>query len=276
VSRTAATPPHGTPARYLGTRTGSRPACRCRPCTDAHTRACAARHVAHLAGRPPRIPADTVTQHVRQLLDRGMSRCQIAIAAGVSKSSVMNAASGKNITFNRTVAEKILAVQPRIVRDTDRLPFIGTQRRIQALHAIGHGPLSISEATGISSYNIRAIAQGERGAITAATYKTVRAAYRKLAAIPGPSIRAREKAIRLGWSPPTAWDNIDDPAARPDVDYRPSRAKPRARTKVVADVARVAELTAAGRTAQQIADELGCHKRTVVRARGRVEMAVAA
>lgn len=269
------TPPHGTPTRYLGTRTGSRPPCRCRPCTDAHTKACAARLLAHLGGRSPRVPAAEVTQHVLGLLDRGMSRCQIAIAAGVSKSSVMNAAAGKNLTFNRTVADKILAVQPRIVRETDRLPTIGTQRRIQALHAIGHGQLAISQATGISCYNLRAIAQGQRGTVTAATYKAVRAAYRQLACRPGASVRARRKAAQLGWQPPTAWDDIDNPNARPTRSGK-TRTKDGARPKVHADTARVAELTAAGRTAAQIADEIGCHKRSVVRARRRAEMAVAA
>lgn len=268
-------PPHGTTARYLGTRTKSRPPCRCRPCTDAHTKACAARHLAHLAGWPPRVPADAVTQHVRTLLDRGMSRCQIAIAARVSKSSVMNAAAGRSLTINRTIADKILAVQPRIVRDTDLLPITGTQRRIQALHAIGHGALSISQATGISAYNIRAISQGERGAITAATYKTVRAAYRQLVCSPGISIRARNKAARLGWAPPTAWDDIDNPHARPELVGK-SQAKVGARRKVTVDPAHVAQLTADGKTSRQIADELGCHQRSVVRARRRAEMAVAA
>lgn len=267
-------PPHGTPARYRGTRTGSRPPCRCRPCTDAHTRACAARELANLSGRPLRVPAGPVTAHVQFLVGRGMSCTQISIAAGVARATVANAAAGRNLAFNRTIADKIMTVQPRIVRDTDRVPFTGTQRRIQALHVIGHGPLSIATATGLSTYNVRVIAHGGRGAITAATYRAVRAAYRELICTPGPSPRARKKAIRLGWLPPIAWDDIDDPNCKPE-GARKTKAKADSR-RVVADVSRVAELTAAGRSAQQIADELGCHSRSVVRARRRAEMAVAA
>ncbi|WP_428956151.1 helix-turn-helix domain-containing protein [Streptomyces sp. cg35] len=210
------TPPHGTPARYRGTRNGSRPPCHCRPCVDSHTKACAERLLANSSGRSLRVPAGPVAEHITALLGRGMSRVQISIAAGVSKATVTNIAAGKNEKINRPVAEKILAVQPQIVRATDRVPFIGTQRRIQALYAIGHGPASVSLATGVSAYNLWAIAAGERGAVTAATYRAIRAAYRQLICTPGHSARARKAAARNGWLPPAAWGDIDNPNCKPD------------------------------------------------------------
>jgi hypothetical protein len=85
---------------------------------------------------------------------------------------------------------------------------------------------------------------------------------------------ARNLAAREGWHGPLAWDDIDNPDCKPE-GARKSRAKVGSQ-RVVADVSRVAALTAAGYSAQQIADELGCHKRSVTRARRRAEMAVAA
>lgn len=219
MSRKVPTPEHGTPARYLGTRTGSRPPCGCRKCVDAHTRACSLRAVARAAGNPPRVPTRPVTEHVHKLLTAGMSCAQIAIAADVSRSSVCNAANSKNPTFNRAVANKILTVRPRIVRDTDRLPIVGTRRRLQALYAIGHGALSVSQVTGMSPYTIQKIVNESHATITASTYKKVRAAYRQLVAIPGVSARAKASARTGGWPAPAAWgDDIDNPAATPDID----------------------------------------------------------
>lgn len=219
MTRTVPMPEHGTPARYLGTRTGSRPPCGCRKCIDAHSRACRTRELAHLQGTPPRVPTGPITQHVHALTRRGLSCAQIAIAAGVSKSSVANAKNARNPTFNRTVADKILAVRPRIVRDTDRVPATGTRRRIQALYAIGHGSKAISELTSMSPYSIQIIANRPHEIVTAGTYKAIRKAYRALAVQPGVSARAKASARSNSWAPPAAWgDDIDDPAATPEAD----------------------------------------------------------
>lgn len=187
-------PPHGTPARYQGNRTGTRPPCKCRPCLDAHRRACNERELAHLSGNPPRVPVGPVRDHVHALLAVGMSHTQIAIAAGVSRGAVLNVARAKNPTCNRGTASKVLAVRPRIVRDTDRLPAVGTRRRLQALYAMGHGSLVLSPIVGLTNTSIQNLLYERTEDVTAATYKAVRAAYRQLAATPGNSSRARASA----------------------------------------------------------------------------------
>lgn len=207
-------PPHGTTARYQGNRTGTRPPCKCRPCLNAHRRACAERELAHLKGEPPRRDIEPVRQHILSLLAAGMSHTQIAIAAGLSRGSVLNVARAKNPTCNRKTATRILAVRPRIVRDTDRLPAVGTRRRLQALYAMGHGSLVLGPLVGLTNTSIQNLLYERTEDVTAATYKAVRAAYRQLAATPGDSRRARASARAGGWAPPAAWDdNIDDPAA---------------------------------------------------------------
>lgn len=211
-------PPHGTPARYQGNRTGTRPPCKCRPCVAAHSKACQLRVLAHLTGVPPRVPAKPVADHVRSLIAVGMSRAQIAVAAGVSRSSVAHIALEQNPTVNRTTADKILAVRPRIVRDTDRLPAVGTRRRLQALYAMGHGSKAIRSLSGLTNGAVQNLLYERTGDVTAATYKAVRAAYRRLATTPGSSDRAKASARRHGWPPPAAWDDdIDNPAAVPNV-----------------------------------------------------------
>lgn len=212
-------PPHGTPSRYFGTPTGSRPPCSCRLCVDAHSRACRERELATLNGTPPRVPTGPIADHIHALLTAGMSRTQIAIAAGVSRSAVANAAKTKTPMTNRRTARLILAVRPRIVRDTDRLPIVGTRRRIQALYSIGHGAKVISELTGMSPYAIQIIANRQQDVVTAATYKKIRAAYRALAVRPGTSLRAKASARTHGWLPPVAWgEDIDRPDAQPNLD----------------------------------------------------------
>ena len=52
--------------------------------------------------------------------------------------------------------------------------------------------------------------------VALATHDRIAAAYDELAMRPGPSARNR----RLGYPPPLAWDDIDDPAATPDLGAR--------------------------------------------------------
>src|SRR5207248_8683430 len=39
--------------------------------------------------------------------------------------------------------------------------------------------------------------------------------FERWSATRGPSVRARNHAAKLGWLPPLAWDNIDNPAEQP-------------------------------------------------------------
>lgn len=84
---------------------------------------------------------------------------------------------------------------------------------------------------------------------------------------------ARNIAAREGWHGPLAWDAIDDPDCEPETGGTTNIHR---RRKVTVDPQRVARLTLLGKTNEQIAAELGCHERTVSRARKRAEMGVAA
>lgn len=102
------------------------------------------------------------------------------------------------------------------------IPAIGTQRRIQALMALGWTTTDIAHACGWTHRNrVRQILGGQKGRptrwVTRTTAAKVGQVYDRLSmTLPemnGPRRRSRSMALRLGYAPPLAWDDIDtDPA----------------------------------------------------------------
>lgn len=106
-----------------------------------------------------------------------------------------------------------------------RIDPTGTGRRVQALIALGWTYLDIERATGLQDAELRRFALGHRAYVYSSTHAKVDAAYRRLCMVVPPSTNSREKqartkarniARRHGWLPPLAWDDIDDPAERPN------------------------------------------------------------
>ncbi|MFI8191432.1 helix-turn-helix domain-containing protein [Streptomyces sp. NPDC085946] len=268
-------PPHGTEYRYRGPKNGSWPGCRCTKCTHAQTRGGKARAVARLRGEGPLYPGTPVVEHIKKLHDEhGMSYALIARRAGVSDATITYLVRGITKNPKREKALRILAVKPADFDAEAIRPAIGTVRRIRALYVIGHSPKTIAAAADLDESTVSHLANGRHATVLHATENKIRRAYSKLSAVSGPSEKAKQRAAAQKWHGPLAWDDIDDPNCKPET-FRKSKAKAGVR-RMHADPARVAELTAAGRTAQQIADELGCHKRSVTRARRRAEQQLAA
>lgn len=228
----------------------------------------------HLRGRRRLVDTTQARAHIERLQANHWTFQQIAAAGGVSESAAYAIAAGQPGARASTVIG-ILSV-PITSKQEQTVDATGTRRRIQALMCIGHSCPAIAKRTGYSDDWMRRIAAGWVHTVPASTATAIARTYRELVAQPGTSTKARAHARAHAWHGPLAWDRIDDPDCQPETEHRTSRAKNGGKRKVFADPARVAELTAAGKSAQQIADELGCHKRTVVRARGRAEMAVAA
>jgi DNA-directed RNA polymerase specialized sigma24 family protein len=204
-----------------------------------------------------------------------MTPQQIATLSGVNVTTVRDHTAGDFLTLRRTTAEKLLAVRPSQQPTDGWVSSLGAIRRCRALYTLGHGAKAIAAAhPDLQLRTVEYIIRGKRQHLTVAVHNTICEAYRKLCRVAGTSSQAKLRAATEGWHGPLAWDDIDNPTAKPETG-RKTRAKAGIR-KVHADRARVAELTAAGRSAQQIADELGCHKRTVVRARRKTDMGVAA
>ena len=155
----------------------------------------------------------------------------------------------------------------------------GTNRRLQALAALGWPQSELASRLGFTFQNVSRLAL--EGRVNRDTAAKVRALYDELSMTVGPSKRARDLALGKGWAVPLAWndDSIDDPAARPSkmVAHRPAaideiavqRASRGERVRLSsaerAEVVR--RLTAAGLSAADIADRLGIEKRSVTRLR---------
>lgn len=233
----------------------------------------------------PLVAAAPARQHIEALRDAGHSIPDIQKAARISAATIARILyDGVNKRAERIrpeVAERILAVpvMPAPVKANTSVDATGTRRRIQALVAMGWTLKALGPHLGFHPRRLTDFLYAER--VLASTARRIANRYRAVQtwnpaehSVPARSIvMARNLAAREGWHGPLAWDDIDDPACKPE-KIRRSRANPHSRR--AADVTRVAQLTAAGLSAQQIADQLGCHKRTVVRARGRADMEAAA
>lgn len=108
----------------------------------------------------------------------------------------------------------------RYVRGVDRLYIdaTGTARRIRALMALGWRYCDIDQAAGYDAKRAtwaHNLTTQER--VHLDTAERVARIYDEMSMKPGPSNRLRNLALKRGWAPPLAWDDIDDPAEVPDM-----------------------------------------------------------
>jgi DNA-binding CsgD family transcriptional regulator len=266
-------PPHGTEYRYRGPVDGAWPGCRCLKCTQAQARGGKARALARLRGEGPLYPGAPVVDHIQKLHASGMSYALIARRARVSDATVTYLVRGITKNPKRDKALRILAVKPADFDTSANRPAFMSIRRLRALYFLGHNPTTIGAAAHLDPSTISHVANGRYETVEAATDLGIRRAYAELCTRTGTSSKAKKRAAALGWHGPLAWDNIDDPDCQPETDERTNMER---RPKTVVDLELVARRTSQGRTAEEIAAEIGCHKRSVVRARRRAEMGVAA
>lgn len=245
--------------------------CRQPECILAATRYTKRLRLEHARGQYRTIDATQTRHHIERLMAAGWTQRQIAHASGIEAASIHQIYAGNQ---ERTATWRAAAILNMPLTappaDTRRVDATGTCRRLRALRVIGHRRYDLAAALDITPDRVKHITNGHTKYVTPDEAATVTRLYRRLSTIPGPSQQTATLARNKGWHGPLAWDNIDDPTCEPEIDQY-SRARSGSRI-AVADVARVAELTTAGRTARQIADELGCHRRTVTRARRRAAM----
>ena len=244
---------HGTVGAYRHDR------CRCQPCTDANRRD-HARYV-YLADRDRSnklVPADRARQHIARLHTAGLTYAAIAAAAGLSRTHLYLIATGATRQVTKRTEAAILRAHG--------ITTMGARRRLQALARIGWDARQIAAESGLNPVTVFRVRAGVTAASTD-TMAVIAETYERLHCMPRASWRTTDYASAQGWAPPLAWDNIDDPTAHPQG------------VRTVADDARgrraeryeaVANMTAAGLAAHEIADRLGVTQRTVIRDRKRV------
>lgn len=221
--------------------------------------------------------ATQTRHHIERLAAAGWTQRQIGAAAGVLPASIHKLHTGAQKDIATWRAAAILAIEIAAPpADTLRTDATGSRRRLQALRVLGHTRYAVAAQLSITPDRIKHITNNTTKTVAVQEAAAIASLYRQLCTVIGPSSQTATLARKEGWHGPLAWDNIDDPVCEPETEYRASRAKIGSRKRVTPDRQKVAALTAAGRSAQEIADEIGCHKRTVVRARSSYETAVAA
>lgn len=117
----------------------------------------------------------------------------------------------------RAITELVGAdrLDPRVPNEAFINP-VGSIRRIQALRALGW-PVQLLEKRYGTPLQPPADARCSAGYA-----RTIRRVYEELSGATGPSTRVALLALRHGWAPPLAWEDvdIDDPAAFPDFTGR--------------------------------------------------------
>lgn len=252
-------PDHGEYSRY------ARHACRCEPCRGAGRRYRLRLGYDRVNGTPRRIDPTQTRHHAERLIARGWTQTQIAAAAGLRGTSVSDVMTGRWTTVSSRTAAAILGIEltqkppiPKRIIDA-----IGTRRRLQALMVLGHSMAAVAAQARVGTSTLQQIADGQWDSVRTTTAVKVARAYRRLSLAPAlrtlHSELVRNHAMEHGWHGPMAWDDIDNPACKPDPD------EPAAPRHVHPDD--VADLARLGLDDREIGRRLGLSPRTVLRAR---------
>jgi hypothetical protein len=162
-------------------------------------------------------------RRLQSWIDAGYSSNWISSATGVPITFVQKFSEGRRQNIGPVRSELILKAD--IHNGTVGYgPAVGTTRRLQALAAIGWTVEQIHAATGVPMATLSHMQRGNRHHIRRDLMLAVKAHFAKVSMTPGPSSIAKNRAAKLGWAPPLAWDDIDDPNDTPNVGaetYRP-------------------------------------------------------
>lgn len=159
------------------------------------------------------VPVEPVRARILSLLDYDFTPTAVARAVGVSKTAVVDIASGRTRTVRRPIAARVMRTTPlAVIAAVDsphgEVPSRGSVRRVQALLALGHSHTTIQQVAGCSATRRMTESTPPRW-VTKTVADAVDRAYRALSMRPGTSTVTRTRAARAGYVPPLGWDDID-------------------------------------------------------------------
>lgn len=156
--------------------------------------------------------AQPVREHLLKLNGEGMSWRRISAAVGLST---------YGLYLIRDVNDRVqidTAIKVLGLLSGDGSGFVdplGTRRRVQALQALGWTLRAQEDRLGWCRGRLTGLCGA--GKVLARNAQAVAGLYEVLSGTPGPSRSARVRAANLGYAPPLAWENIDDPDEVPSV-----------------------------------------------------------
>ncbi|MFT4284318.1 MAG: helix-turn-helix domain-containing protein [Protaetiibacter sp.] len=174
------------------------------------------------------VDAQPVREHLEMLSRYGIGHERVAELSGVSVHTIRNfrwtRSSG---LMMRAIAERILKVEPSIENMAGHrsVDATGARRRLQALTAIGWTQHRLGDALEVPARRVWQLLRAER--IQADTYRAIARVYETYWDVPAPTATARQRvaadaarrlAVRNGWVPPLAWDDIDTDPQVPVVE----------------------------------------------------------
>jgi hypothetical protein len=265
-----------TTAVHKGDRNCYLHGCREPACVNASTRYTKRLRLEHSRGQYRMTDAAPVRHHIKRLMAAGWTQTQISDASQVPSANIHKLYSSPQQKTANWRATAILAIEITTPpADPRHVDATGSRRRLQALRVLGHRRYDLAAELGTTPDRIKHITNGRARTLPPEEAAAITRLYRTLSTVPGPSKQTASIARNSGWHGPLAWDDIDNPKARPLTGGREQAGASRKR-KVRADTGRVARLTAEGLSVAQIARQIGCHERTVSRARRRAELQQAA
>ena len=210
------------------------------------------------------VDAEPVRAHIAALKAAGLGNRRIQELTGISRTTLTALTNGRRCKGTGPsshvwahTANKLLSIPVETMAAYGaNINAIGTTRRLQALTAIGYSQQTICDHLGWLPSNATRLFTGKQTSCTVASAAKVRVLFNELQLTPGTCTRARNRAVKLRWAPPLAWDDdIDDPDAKPDLGDR----------RTVRWDERYLELRDLGFTDAAIADRWGIQIHSLIR-----------
>lgn len=234
-----ATRPHGLTRYQYGPAEDGTPGrgCRCTTCRRASylTHIRYQQRVLALGGKIT-VPAQPVRDHVRNLMDAGLSAVAIAEASDIPRPTIDDLIWGQpslhrppSQRVTRPTADALLDVPYSYLPARGLAPAIGARRRLRALTAIGWPTLVLNDRLGLAKDRVFRLQSERMRRIKAPLARAVRDLYDDLwdtnpthhGVEPHHAEAARRRATKAGWALPMHWDDdeIDNPHAAPYLDH---------------------------------------------------------
>ena len=195
--------------------------CPCDPCTTDRNRKVKLRRW----GRPVAVDRrDEAWDRIEAWVRAGYSPLLIAdlIGDGVPArtgehfTEAVNEGRRHRITYR--MAALILAAPDKPGRNhRGRVPAHGSTRRLRALTVMGWSMAELGARAGVDPDSLNKVRAGNHPTIGPKFAAIAEELYDELWDQRGPNTRAATAALRKGWLPPLAWDDIDDPDETPTV-----------------------------------------------------------
>lgn len=177
------------------------------------------RQLAHLRGQSTSlVPAAPIRNRAKALMDLGWSLESIVKSAQIDATNaglrliVGGVSRNAERKWLPVASLPITLAVPDHLPDTCLVPSLGCARRVQALMAMGWRHEDITEYVGRSSHHLSAQTYAS---INAHDWRLIDAAYDVLSGSYGGSPKSRTRAKKVGFLPPLAWNDIDNPDEKP-------------------------------------------------------------